>query len=67
MRETLSEQLHAIGYQAVLCESGEQAIALLNQGLTIDYLLSDIMLSGKLTGTDVAKWVVAHLPQVKIY
>ncbi|SPY32250.1 protein CvgSY [Pasteurella canis] len=24
------------------------------------------MLSGKLTGTDVAKWVVAHLPQVKI-
>ncbi|GJH42352.1 ATP-binding protein [Pasteurella canis] len=66
LRETLSEQLHAIGYQAVLCESGEQAIALLNQGLTIDYLLSDIMLSGKLTGTDVAKWVVAHLPQVKI-
>ncbi|MDO5054810.1 MAG: ATP-binding protein [Pasteurella oralis] len=66
LRETLAEQLHTMGYQVMLCESGEQAIELLSQGRTIDYLLSDIMLSGKLTGTDVAKWVVAHLPQVKI-
>lgn len=66
VRETLSEQLHEMGYQPVLCESGEQALALLEQGLTIDYLLSDIMLSGKLTGVDVAKWVKTHLPQVKI-
>lgn len=66
LRETLAEQLLRMGYQPILAESGEQAISLLSQGLEIDYLLSDIMLAGKLTGIDIAKWVENQLPQVKI-
>ncbi|MGY4677875.1 ATP-binding protein [Pasteurella sp. P03HT] len=66
LRETLAEQLRQMGYQPILTESGEQALALLSQGLEIDYLLSDIMLAGKLTGVDLAKWVENQLPTVKI-
>lgn len=66
LRETLAEQLNSMGYHCVLCDSAEQAIQLLEQGVNIDYLLSDIMLSGKLTGVDVAKWVSTHQPQAKI-
>lgn len=66
LRETLAEQLLKMGFQPILTESGEQAIGLLSHGLEVDYLLSDIMLAGKLTGVDVAKWVESQLPQVKI-
>ncbi|THA14685.1 response regulator, partial [Rodentibacter pneumotropicus] len=66
LRETLGEQLHVLGYMPILCESAEQAIEQLEQGEKIDYLLSDIMLSDKLTGIDLAKWVQKNFPAIKI-
>ncbi|OOF62814.1 hypothetical protein BH925_09485 [Rodentibacter pneumotropicus] len=50
----------------ILCESAEQAIEQLEQGEKIDYLLSDIMLSDKLTGIDLAKWIQKNFPAIKI-
>ncbi|MCQ9120787.1 hybrid sensor histidine kinase/response regulator [Rodentibacter pneumotropicus] len=66
LRETLGEQLHVLGYMPILCESAEQAIEQLEQGEKIDYLLSDIMLSDKLSGIDLAKWVQTNFPAIKI-
>ena len=66
LRETLAEQLHNMGYQTVSVESGEQAIAYLNAGNQTDYLLSDIMLTGKLSGIEIAKYVQTHHPHTKI-
>lgn len=66
LRETLTEQLHNMGYQTVSVESGEQAIAYLNAGNQTDYLLSDIVLTGKLSGIEIAKYVQTHHPHTKI-
>lgn len=66
VRETLAEQLHELGYRVLQCESAEQAISIFSEGIALDYLLSDIMLTGKLTGVDLAKWVTTSYPQVKI-
>ncbi len=66
LRETLTEQLHNMGYQTVSVESGEQAITYLNAGNQTDYLLSDIVLTGKLSGIEIAKYVQTHHPHTKI-
>lgn len=66
LRETLSEQLQDMGYQTLSVETAEQAIAYLNAGNQTDYLLSDIVLTGKLNGIDLAKYVQTRHPQTKI-
>lgn len=66
LRETLVEQLYNLGYRTVGVGTAEQAISYINKEKSIDYLLSDIVLSGKLTGIDVAKYVQLYCPQTKI-
>lgn len=66
LRETLAEQLHNMGYQTLSVENAEQAIAYFDAGNQTDYLLSDIVLTGKLNGIDIAKYVRIHSPQTKI-
>ena len=65
LRATLSEQLSNMGYLPITAESGEQAVIYLTDNAP-DYLLSDIVLSGKMNGIDVAKYVQEHYPQTKI-
>ncbi|STO55009.1 integral membrane sensor hybrid histidine kinase [Canicola haemoglobinophilus] len=64
--DTLNEQLSQLGYQVNICKSGEQAMEYLQQNCKLDYVLSDIMLSGKLTGVEVAKWLNQNRPDVKV-
>lgn len=66
LRETLVEQLHNLGYSTVGVRTAEQAISYMSKEKSVDYLLSDIVLSGKLTGVDVAKHVQLYCPQTKI-
>lgn len=66
LRETLSEQLKDMGYTVTAVESGERATDYLQSGHTVDYLLSDIVLTGKMDGIDVAKYVKTHTPHTKI-
>lgn len=66
LRETLSEQLKDMGYTVIAVESGERATDYFQSGHTVDYLLSDIVLAGKMDGIDVAKYVKTHSPHTKI-
>ncbi len=73
LRLTLVEQLYKLGYLPLFCASGEEAISVLNDEKGICYLLSDIVLTGKMTGItgkmtgiDVAKFVQENHPKIKI-
>lgn len=66
LRDTLQEQLKQGGYQAIALATAEQAVEYLSQASPTDYLLSDIVLSGKMTGIDLAEHVKQHYPQMKI-
>ncbi|WP_439234264.1 ATP-binding protein [Lonepinella koalarum] len=65
LRETLAEQLVQLDYQVVCFETAEQAIDYLQQN-SVDYLLSDIVLSGKMNGIELAKRVEKQYPTIKI-
>lgn len=57
LRTTLRDVLTEQGYDVFCCQDAESAIELLKHHQQIDYLLSDIVLSGKLTGIDIAHFV----------
>ncbi|MDP8162720.1 ATP-binding protein [Pasteurella skyensis] len=66
LRLTLMEQLNNLGYLPLICASSKEAIEQLNSETDICYLLSDIVLSEKMTGLEIAKFVKETYPTIKI-
>jgi len=62
VRQTLCEQLHQLGYLTLEAENSEQALALLDAAPDIDFLLSDLMLPGRLSGAEVVQFARQHYP-----
>jgi len=62
VRQTLCEQLHQLGYLTLEAENSEQALALLAAAPDIDFLLSDLMLPGRLSGAEVVQFARQHYP-----
>jgi CheY-like chemotaxis protein len=66
VRQFLSLVLGNAGYRVTAAESGTQALALLEQGVQADLLLSDIRMPGSIDGIQLARWVRAHRPGMAI-
>jgi signal transduction histidine kinase/CheY-like chemotaxis protein/HPt (histidine-containing phosphotransfer) domain-containing protein len=64
-RDILREYLNSFGYRATLATSGEQALAILDEGRTFDLVLLDWMMPG-MTGLDVALALRDRKPVPKI-
>lgn len=62
VRQTLCEQLHQLGYLTLEAENSEQALTLLAAAPDIDFLLSDLMLPGRLSGAEVVQFARQHYP-----
>ncbi len=57
--------LRRAGFQVVPAASGEEALALLREGQTIDLLLSDVVMPG-MSGIELARAARGMLPKVRI-
>ncbi|WP_075320152.1 ATP-binding protein [Histophilus somni] len=68
LRETLNEQLIAMGYQTLVFENAEQVMSHLskNERIEYEYLLSDVVLNGKMSGIDLANYIKYRFPLIKI-
>lgn len=66
VRQTLCEQLHQLGYLTLEAENSEQALALLAAAPDIDFLLSDLMLPGRLSGAEVIQFARQHYPALAL-
>jgi len=66
VRQTLSEQLHQLGYLTLEAENGEQALNMLDASPDIGMFISDLMLPGGLSGAEVIGHVRSHYPQLPV-
>ncbi|CAN5918377.1 hypothetical protein BH11PSE3_BH11PSE3_24060 [soil metagenome] len=67
VRATAVEQLVALGYRVQEVESGEAAIALLEQDTAgIDLVFTDLIMPGRIDGFELAKLVLDRWPDKKV-
>jgi len=61
-----AKQLAKLGYRILEAANGEAALAILQQTKGIDLLFSDIVMTGRMTGRDLAREARKLLPNLKI-
>ena len=66
VRIDIADFLRESGYVVVETESGEEAIAVFDSGMSIDAVFTDINLTGRVSGWDVAECFRADRPNIPI-
>jgi len=66
VRELVVEVLEGLGYAAIAAESGPGALNLLNRGLTVDVVLSDVLMPDGMSGFQLAREIRRRLPHQAI-
>ena len=66
VREITLKRLEGLGYAVTDARSGPQAIELLRREGPVDLVFSDIVMPGGMTGYDIARWLSANQPAVKV-
>jgi PAS domain S-box-containing protein len=65
VRMTAADMLTELGFRVVQAESGERALQMLDQGLLVDLLITDHLMSG-MTGAQLAYAVRERRPAVRV-
>lgn len=65
-RLDLSESLRAAGYAVIEAGSGDEAAAVLQSGVPVDLLLTDIQMPGRLDGIALARLALQRWPGLKV-
>ena len=60
------QRLEKLGYELLACDSGPAAVELLTQDPAVDLVFSDIMMAGGMSGYDLAEWVQAQYPSIRV-
>ena len=66
VREVTMSRLEGLGYSAIEANSPSAAIEILQTENQISLVLSDIVMPGRLSGFDLARWIQANKPNVPI-
>ncbi len=67
VRDVARKRLDDLGYSVIEAETGPDAIEMLKaRASEIDAVFSDVVMPGGLSGYDVAHWVLANAPSVKV-
>lgn len=64
VRDVLGRLLARAGYDAVLASDGAEALALLERGERIDFLVSDLAMPG-MSGRELLEWAATAFPRVR--
>ncbi len=66
IRMVIADQLRDSGYDVVETRSADEAVALMEKGLHVDAVFSDVNLPGTLNGIGLARWMRSLRPQVPV-
>jgi CheY-like chemotaxis protein len=66
IRLMMAEQLKSRGFTIIEAADADEALAMLNAGLSFDLLLADVKMPGTLDGVELARLVRAKQPSVKV-
>ena len=66
VRNVIVDQLHALGHNVLEADSANAALNILEQGLPIDLLFTDIVMPGGMSGTDLARETRKLRPEIRV-
>ncbi|MEE4210383.1 MAG: PAS domain S-box protein [Parvularcula sp.] len=66
VRATVMEMLSTLGYQVIEAENADAALAIVNCGISIDLLFTDVVMPGDLKSTDLARMAQKRLPDLGV-
>lgn len=66
VRELTLQRVEGLGYVALEADSGPAAMRILESGAHVNLVLTDIVMAGGMSGYDLARWIAAHAPAVKV-
>jgi PAS domain S-box-containing protein len=66
VRELTMQRVEGLGYVAIEAESGPAAVRILESGGHVDLVLSDIVMAGRMSGYDLARWIGEHHPGIRV-
>jgi len=66
VRESLAAQLTDLGYRVIEAEDGSKALAVLEAGVPVDLLFTDVVMPGGLSGLDLARRARTRRPGLKV-
>jgi CheY-like chemotaxis protein len=66
VRNFVVAQLQGLGYQTIAAADSRAAMALVENGTPFDLLFTDVILSGGMTGRQLAEAVARHRPGLKV-
>jgi DNA-binding NtrC family response regulator len=64
LRMTVADCLRDCNYDVCEAETADEAVAILEDGLVVDVVISDVLMSGRMNGIDFAIWLEKHRPAV---
>jgi signal transduction histidine kinase/CheY-like chemotaxis protein len=65
VREQASAQLESLGYKIKAAQNAAEALALIDAGAAFDLLFTDVMLSGGMSGRDLAEAIAKRRPSLR--
>ncbi len=66
VRELTMQRVEGLGHVVRRADNGPAAVKILEGGEEIDVVLSDVVMAGGMSGYDLARWIKAHRPGVKV-
>jgi len=65
-RKFVVSQLESLGYRTVSAATGAEALALVDQGVSVDLLFTDMILPGGIDGRQLAEQAAARRPSLRV-
>lgn len=66
IRMVVADQLRDSGYDVIETRSADEAVALMEKGLHVDAVFSDVNLPGTLNGIGLVRWMRSQRPQIPV-
>ncbi|WP_408123270.1 PAS domain-containing protein [Caballeronia grimmiae] len=66
VQSTVVEMLRELGYQVLKADNAESALGILQSGLSIDLLFTDVVMPGKLRSPELARRAKGLLPNIEV-
>ncbi|MCM2443331.1 response regulator [Agrobacterium vitis] len=66
VRETVMATLSDLGYRVLQAPDAQSALAIIESGMAIDLLFTDVVMPGNLKSTELARKAVERLPQLGV-
>lgn len=66
IRQPVAEYLRACGYRVLEAGSTDEALLVINAGMTVDVLFADAQAPGRLDGFGLANWIRKNRPGARV-